>query len=261
MKVADVLTEPHRRTLDQKVVGRLIQAYRDGGRVLAPAVAIAPGRGFVLALGEHRFAARALGGEALGATVDVYVLRAWEDVVAWMMVDQTTAVGGQESTGWDYVTAAHLTGKLINLVKSSRTDMPQRDVAEYVGLNESALSNTRWAIAREADPTTPDAMRLWLRNDLRDVRRGLSSAHSIRTRYKGHESRLRAEYADPARQAETIRRALIQLKAASEAIEALGVLASNFDGKEALALRDEIVKAHRPIIRLNAQLKERASGS
>ena len=255
-----MIVEPHRRVLNQTTIGRLSGLYRAGASILPPAVAVQPGRGFVLVLGEHRFAALQ-GDRPAGSTVDVYVVRAWEDVVAWMMADLEHDQRYGAGTHWDYVTAAHMANKLVSLVKSSRSDRPVHDVAEYTNLNENGLSNTLWAIAREADPNVSEPMREWLRHDLIAMRRGESSAHSVRTRYKGHETRLKAAFADPARQLETLRRALIQLKAAAEAVDSMGVLAQTFDKDEAAKIRDEIMRAHRPIIRLQTQLKERATGS
>lgn len=254
MTAADeVVVHPHRRTLNKERVAdlrRTAQQHGMQGTAFGAAIAYRPSVGYVLLGGEHRHAALS----APGSKASYVVLRNWDDLVAWMAVDITDP----RRLDWDAVAAVAFYEKAIAALKPGRGDRPLEDVAEFTGIHRGVLESVRWANAIIADPDTDGTEREYLREALSRLETTGEGGHSLRETFRKFQRAQAAVSVDSGKQEATLRRALIQLNAAAEAVAAMGPLSPNFDPAAAAELRGAITRALSPLNIVKISLQERA---
>lgn len=253
MAADEVVVLPHRRTLVRTRlddIQRTVRQHGMSGESLGACVAYRPSVGYVLIGGEHRWAALS----APGARTNVIVLRNWDDFVAWMAVDITDP----RRLGWDPIAAVSFYEKATAALKPARGDKPMEDVAEFTGVHRGVLETVRWANAIVADEDADTMEREYLREALDRLEATGEGGHSLRDAFRKFQRAQAATSVDGGKQEATLRRALIQLNAAAEAVAAMGPISPNFDSDAASEIRGAITRALSPLNIVKIQLQERA---
>jgi hypothetical protein len=252
----EVIVQPHRRTLSKTRLEDLVRTVRQHGMTgesLGAAVAYRPSIGYVLIGGEHRWAALS----APGSRTQVIVLRNWDDLVAWMAIDVTDP----RRLGWDAISAVSFYEKAIGALKPGRGDKPMEDVAEFVGIHRGVLETVRWANAIIADEDADSIEREYLREALAVLEATGEGGHGLRAAFRRFQQAQAAASIDGGKQEATLRRALIQLNAAAQAVAAMGPISPSFDTAAAAEIRAAITRALSPMNIVKIQLQERAKQS
>lgn len=212
MPCADVVVQPHRRQLALARVADIRRTLRQHGQLessAGAAVAYRPSVGWVLVGGEHRWAAAC----APGAKLSVYVLRHWDDFVAWAAVDMLD----KRRTGWDPVTAVFMYEKVVAALRPGRADQPLADIAEFTGIHRGVLESVRWANALIADLDESADVREYTRGLLDELEAGAEGGHSVRERV----ARFKAKKANAGRPPES---AAVQRKALASVPQLTGIV-------------------------------------
>lgn len=168
---AHVHHQAHRRKLNGDRLSTLRGAIRKGSRFLGVAVAYRPSIGYVILGGEHRWAA-----SVDLPQVECYVLRRWEDLVAWLAVDKADGRG----LPFDPVAAVYMLEKAITALKPDRSQKVTQDFGEYTGWHKGILDNVRFAQRVVADPDEPVAVKDFLSARLRVLEDGGDGGHGLR---------------------------------------------------------------------------------
>lgn len=178
-------TQPHRGNLGD--LGPLIAALSPGTNVLAPAAVLLPGRGYLVLAGERRVAARQAQGKR---SITLHVVRTWREFYAWLLID-TQWIDRHPSFGPDasgvavpmnIVDAAWWMDKVESHLKTTRNDMHQRVLAEYVGLPIERIRDVKYQFRWLQDED--EAVRDFAQKQLRYVAQGVLAGTSAGERIK-----------------------------------------------------------------------------
>ena len=251
------MVRPHRAQLDRAWVDRLAGVL---GTFSGVAVAYEPGTGFVLIGGEHRLAAHRLRGDQW---IDVYMLRAWGDLVAWMINDQTFGKRYTQKP-WSAVDAAYLYDKAVPLLKPARAEKAGDDIAEYAGVNAEAVRSVRYVVRLIEDRDEPEELRRYATEQLQLVVRGELQGYSIQGRLKTYREQLERKQAGAAafmpanQQRSTLDNMGSLLTGLADTLRALGPINPELTPAEAAGWLGQIDDAWLQLFRLKRQLRERA---
>lgn len=244
----------HRARLDPEHLARLTASL---GNFSGMAVTHSPGIGWVLVGGEYRFVAHQRRGDR---TCEFYVLRTWDDLVAWMIADRAFAHRFRQAE-WNAVDAAYYHAQLLAVLKPGRGDRPAWDVAEFTGQHYDAVRTVRGALKTTNDPDELPEIRAFAREQLELVAKGEITGHSVDNRIRAFRKVIadRTGGMSAAKQAQLLDNAVAMFTGIGDGFEALGKLHPDLTAEQCERWMSSVGAMSTELFRLKRQLRERIS--
>jgi hypothetical protein len=193
-----------------------------------------PGIGFVLLLGERRWAAMVQTGRPLFA----YTVRTWEEVYAWLMLD-VDQPGRTQMTVSELVAVIN---KISTCVKVKKNVYLDDVICAYAQVDKERMQETR-AVLKFLGPEYPEGIRSQARAEMVDIEAGRIRPSSAYGRIKKALDRVNS----PALPAEQQRKILTNASAAAaglaDALQTLGPPSPDLTTEERRSFADQLARA------------------
>lgn len=220
---------------------------------MAPCVLRPSGKDFTLLLGERRWHARRLGGST---KIAVHVVRTWEQVRAWMLLDATDPAP-RKPTRLDEVAALRMV--ILELLDMNRHQKIDCDaVLEHVYAFSQRHIREMCFVARKVQQHRDDAALVaFAMEQLYEAGDGRISASAAGDRLRKYiENGQRAQKALPAfRQAETLDKISAQLDGIVNALQTLGPLAPTLERGARTRWETSLVKAKGQLTKMLREIR------
>jgi hypothetical protein len=218
---------------------------------IPPLLALQPGAGWVVLMGERRWEAMRL--ERLPGSC--YVARTFSHVLSWMLLDIARPGGSPMSM----VEAVYLIQKIQQCVPTTKRDELDRTICEYLSLDVDQVRETRYML-RWIDKQYPEAIQEMARRELDGVHKGTAGRpSSADARITREFKRLTQPQVSPAQQRKILNNSAAVAAGLIDGIQALGTLADTLDPGECAQWATQFGAARRELERLTRQLKERGN--